>query len=226
MQLTMDHRSRSMEYTQDCDSVNNDQDFNGNTADTKSEERDSGTGLSSHSTSADPMSMDDSDEPASIGEELNSSSYHLDMDGELVPINKDELQDTCSDCEASRTYTVPTPVSFINNNANELVDPLQEINQVNIKEKKYPVLPSISKKSCTPRSLPSETSLDNELLEKCLVRELTKNQMDFSRERMEKEADFFADHRINTSKVKATPRTNPLPPIRPANASSPDKMGT
>lgn len=225
MPLTMDNCCRvppqSVEYCHECNTVYQDKDLNGNIQDMKSEEIDYGTGFSSHSTSADPMSMDDSDDPHSVNEELNSSSYHLDVNDDLVHINKDELmQDSFHDCEASRTYTVPTPIDF---NLTEVVDPLREFTQVSIMEKKYYVLPSITKTSGTPYSTRSENSVDNEPLEKSLLRELTKNQMDFSREKMEKEADFFADHRINTSTVKVTPRINPLPPIQPTNNRSPDE---
>lgn len=201
-------------------------DLNGNTKDlmSKCEDKEWDAGFFSHSTSADPMSVDESDDPNSLEEELNSSTYHTDLNGEMVPLNKDELLDTSSHfhpCEANLTYTVPTPV---NANLNELVDPLQELTQIHIKEKKYPVLPSITKSSCSPRSNTSKNSLNNELTDEfTLVRETTKNQMDFSRERMEKEADFFADHRVQSKKVKITPRIHPLPPIQPTSDPSPDK---
>jgi hypothetical protein len=225
MPLTMDNSCsvalQSTEFCHDCDTGYPDEDLNGNIQDVKSEETDSVAGLSSHSNSADPMSMDDSDDPNSINDELNSSSYHLNVNDDLGPINKDELMEgSFHDCEMSRTYTVPTP---IDRNLTEVVDPLREFTQVNIMEKKYYVLPSITKKSSTPYSTRSENSVDNESLEKSLMRELTKNQMDFSREKMEKEADFFADHRINTSTVKVTPRVNPLPPIQKTNDRSPNE---
>ena len=212
------------EKCHDCESVPQDPDLNGNTKElvAKSEDKDWDAGFFSHSTSADPMSMDESDEPNSLEEELNSSTYHTGINGELVPMNKDELRENSTvEREVNLTYTVPTPVSF---NINELVDPLQELTQIQIKEKKYPVLPSIMKTSCSPKSNTSKTSLMDELRDEfCLVRETTKNQMDFSREKMEKEADFFADHRVQSKKVKITPRINPLPPIQPTNDLSPDK---
>lgn len=208
----------------DSDSVPCTPDLNGNTKGlvSKCEDKEWDAGFFSHSTSADPMSLDESDDPNSLEEELNSSTYHTDLNGELVPLNKDELLETSShNCEANLTYTVPTPV---NANLNELVDPLQELTQIHIKEKKYPVLPSINKTSSSPRSNTSKNSLNNELTDEfSLVRESTKNQMDFSRERMEKEADFFADHRVQSKKVKITPRIHPLPPIQPTSDSPSDK---
>ena len=66
-----------------------------------------------------------------------------------------------------------------------------------IAQKKYPVLPSIGK--ALEESKPEEDEEEDE-------EDPTLNQLDYTREKMETEADFFADYRVNTSVVKPTPR--------------------
>lgn len=107
--------------------------------------------------------------------------------------------DSPGDSPRSRNLAAPTPINL---NFQDLVQPLEDYSQVqkNITERKYPILPSINKSF--------------EGGPEVLRRESTCNQLDYTREKMENEADFFSEYRVNTSLVKATPRQNPLPPIR------------
>lgn len=95
---------------------------------------------------------------------------------------------------------VPTPIQLgIKDILGEDKEQIQDIAQ-----KKYPVLPSIGK--ALEESKPEDDVEEDE-------DDPTLNQLDYTRERMETEADFFADYRVNTSVVKPTPRNVPLPPI-------------
>ncbi|KAK3083921.1 hypothetical protein FSP39_005398 [Pinctada imbricata] len=178
--------------------------FHGNDA---TDSADGMTATSSNSTNPDPMSID-SDEQHSGGEELDCSTSH-------IPLNKnlsDLMTYECASPELPSSRVVPTPVSH----TNELTVPIEDFTntQEHIKERKYPVLPSIGQRSKTLlSSCGSEHTDIND-------NSSTINQLDFTRERMEVEADFFADYRINTSKVKVTPRQNPLPPIRQTSSLS------
>ena len=90
---------------------------------------------------------------------------------------------------------VPTPIELgiLSDDSDQTQD---------IKQRKYPVLPSIGRAFDDQQSQ-GDVSDDDPTI----------NQLDYTREKMETEADFFADYRVNTSVVKPTPRTAPLPPI-------------
>ncbi|KAH3886543.1 uncharacterized protein LOC127842806 [Dreissena polymorpha] len=78
-----------------------------------------------------------------------------------------------------------------------------------IREKKYTVLPSINK------TVRSDTGSSRSRYSAGQASNLSmNNQLDFSRDKIEEDADFFADFRVNTSNIKPTPRQDPLPPIK------------
>ena len=204
--------------------------FHGNDA---TDSGDTQTATSSNCTTADPMSID-SDEQNSEGEELDSSTTHVPIDNDLPEVVydnnlpevvADDLPEVAIDndleCDSydfgtpdhASSRVVPTPVNV---NLNEIVVPIEDFTntQEHIKERKYPVLPSIGQRSRTMLSSSDSESNDTN------DNSSTINQLDFTREKMEVEADFFADYRINTSKVKVTPRQNPLPPIRQTSSVS------
>ncbi|XP_021361437.1 uncharacterized protein LOC110455575 [Mizuhopecten yessoensis] len=139
------------------------------------------------------------DEKSSVSSEELSNTFshlpinHIDNDNNRIPF-----------IDTSRQTSVPTPVNL---NLRDIIEPLEEWSRVQsgIQERKYPVLPKIGKK----KNKSKESGRDNKQFEM-----VNYNQLDYTREKMENEADFFSDYRINTSCVKETPRQNPLPPIR------------
>lgn len=137
-------------------------------------------------------------EHCDVGDEDDNS----DDDGELdcytshIPLNNEtEFLGESPVTNARVGVPAPTPIELgiLSDDSDHTQD---------IKQKKYPVLPSIG------RTFDDQQSQDEYSDE-----DPTINQLDFTRERMETEADFFADYRVNTSVVKPTPRTAPLPPI-------------
>ncbi|XP_033748064.1 uncharacterized protein LOC117333051 [Pecten maximus] len=133
--------------------------------------------------------MDDKSSVSSL-ELSNMPINHIDNDNNIIPI-----------LDTSRQMAVPTPVNL---NLRDIIEPLDEWSRVQsgIRERKYPVLPKIGK-------MKKESGHDKQNFDM-----VNYNQLDYTREKMENEADFFSDYRINTSRVKETPRQNPLPPIR------------
>lgn len=77
-----------------------------------------------------------------------------------------------------------------------------------IREKKYTVLPSInhSGKTEDKHAISNTTGISYSIS--------LSNQLDLFRDKTEQNAELFADYHVNTSKVKATPRQKPLPPIK------------
>lgn len=145
--------------------------------------------------------------------ELNSSSRFYDANHQMASIGEQEniyrdMQDPYSFKTSPRSmnYSIKTPPTSMS--IGDLMEPLEDWNTKDtIKEKKYAVLPSIGK-SPSPTKTDSHNSNNSKLSHYSYS-----NQLDYGRDRMEQEADFFADFRINTSEVHATPRQNPLPPI-------------
>ena len=134
--------------------------------------------------------------------ELISSSSYIDASNHMTSIGEHEhiLQ------EMERAYSIKTPPT--NMLIHDLMEPLEDWpGGDTIKEKKYTVLPSINKPT------PSPTKSDVTLSSLTSTQYSVGNQLDYGRDRMEQEADFFADYRINSSVIHATPRQNPLPPI-------------
>lgn len=129
--------------------------------------------------------------------ELESSSFHVPVNGNI----NDILFDNNSKQDMMRNLNLTTPVNL---NIKDLMQPLEDWGKIKsgIRERKYPVLPSIGP--------PSQTNSPRLGLE----RSDTLNQLDYTREKIEGHADFFADFRVNTCVAKITPRHNPLPPIR------------
>lgn len=170
------------------------------------------------SSSRDEPSPDLMGETTDSNIELHTGSHEFDNDDrssvssvELVntfsnmPINhvdndNDIIDDNVSITDAPRYMAVPTPVNL---NMRDIIEPLEEWSRVqgNIRERKYPVLPKIGKRS-------KESSKRKKQFEA-----VNYNQLDYTRDKMETEADFFSDYRLNTSCVKETPKHNPLPPI-------------
>lgn len=144
-------------------------------------------------------------------QELNSSSRYYDASHQMTSIGEQENLFE----QMERAYSIKTPP--INMHMRDLIEPLEDWNNVeSIKEKKYPVLPSIGKQPSSPAK--SDVTLNNSLSSH-LSHNSYSNQLDYGRDKMEQEADFFADYRINTSLVQATPRQNPLPPIESRKSS-------
>ena len=152
--------------------------------------------------------------------ELNSSSRFYDANLQMASIGEQEniYRDTertypqdpylINTSPRNMNYSIATPPTSMS--IRDLMEPLEDWNaKDSIKEKKYAVLPSIGK---TPSpTKPDATSHNSN--NSGLSNYSYSNQLDYGRDRMEQEADFFADFRINTSEVHATPRQNPLPPI-------------
>lgn len=133
----------------------------------------------------------DDDDDIDNYSELECYSSHMPID------NNNEIIGESPYSNEHFGAPVPTPIQLgIKDILNYDMDDIQEI-----KQKKYPVLPSIGK----PFHDPKQEEVDDD--------DPTINQLDFTREHIENEADFFADYRVNTSVVKPTPRTVPLPPI-------------
>ncbi|KAK3589798.1 hypothetical protein CHS0354_015801 [Potamilus streckersoni] len=129
--------------------------------------------------------------------ELKSMSQHVPIDDSI---------ENLFDNQASNIIT-PKDLNF-----HDLMEPLERLASPHhvILERKYPVLPSIGQKVPTIDGSDSQS-----------FRSSTLNQLDYTRDKIEQDADFFADYRLNTSIVKVTPRQNPLPPIKSSNTSSP-----
>ena len=144
--------------------------------------------------------------------ELNSSSRFYEGNLQMASIGEQENTYRGTDHQYSPTrnmsYSIKTPPTSMS--IRDLMEPLEDWNAKDaIKEKKYAVLPSIGK---TPSPVKSDANLHNSNNSESANYSYS-NQLDYGRDRMEQEADFFADFRINTSEVHATPRQNPLPPI-------------
>ena len=154
--------------------------------------------------------------------ELDSSSRFYDANRQMVSIGEQENIYK----EMEHAYSIKTPATNMNYSiktpptsmsVRDLMEPLEDWNaKGTIKEKKYAVLPSIGKR--TPSPTKTDTTLHNSNDSK-LSNYSYSNQLDYGRDKMEQEADFFADFRINTSQVQATPRQNPLPPIESIKSS-------
>lgn len=132
--------------------------------------------------------------------ELNSTSAHIKLNHET----KFMFDNAYSNRESEGGLFVQTPPQDLH--IRDLMIPLNEWgSHETIREKKYTVLPSISK---SPGS-DTESYKYTEASET-----LANNQLDFTRDKIEQDADFFADFRVNTSHIKPTPRQDPLPPIK------------
>ena len=131
--------------------------------------------------------------------ELISSSSHIALNEDF----KFMMDNAYANYEGNGMYSIKTPPS--NMHIGDLMTPLEEWGSNSIREKKYTVLPSIK----SPQS-DNNSSIHRRLS----IGSSQNNQLDFTRDKIEKEADFFADFRVNTSRVKPTPRQEPLPPIR------------
>lgn len=138
--------------------------------------------------------------------ELQNSGKYYDANHKVMSFGEQETLFNTME----RAYSIKTPPT--NMNIHDLTEPPLDdwnSNEV-IKEKKYAVLPSIGKQ--TPSPTKSDVILHNPV-DSLSSHYSYSNQLDYGRSRMEQEADFFADFRVNTSVVQATPRQNPLPPI-------------
>lgn len=92
-------------------------------------------------------------------------------------------------------FSTPADLQFL-----DITRPLDHLTDLH--ERKYAVLPSIGGIK--------NLHHDEENL-------MHLNQLDYTRDHIEEEADFFSDYRTNTSLVKMTPKNNPLPPIKQGN---------
>lgn len=121
------------------------------------------------------------------------------------------IENAYANKESEDGFTVKTPPQ--NMQIRDLVNTLDEWDSKEaIREKKYTVLPSINPTGKTDNgviscSIGASSSFS------------VNNQLDFFRDKIEQDADFFVDYRVNTSKVKPTPRQQPLPPIKPTHSS-------
>lgn len=148
-----------------------------------------------------PLNSDEDEQDEMDDDSCASSSSELSNSVINMPINHiDSDNNRVPNLDTSRQMAVPTPVNL---NLRDIMEPLDEWSRVQsgIRERKYPVLPKIGK-------------MKKESGKKQNYDMVNYNQLDYTREKMENEADFFSDYRINTSRVKETPRQNPLPPIR------------
>ncbi|XP_045171801.1 uncharacterized protein LOC123533899 [Mercenaria mercenaria] len=138
--------------------------------------------------------------------ELKSTSCHIALTGDI----KFMLDNAYANYESEGGFTVKTPPQ--NMQIKDLMIPLDEWNNKDtVQEKKYTVLPSIKHKTSNSSSDDTESVANSNRTSSGFS---FNNQLDFFRDRIEQDADFFADFRVNTSKVKATPRQDPLPPIK------------
>ncbi|XP_060587378.1 uncharacterized protein DDB_G0283697-like [Ruditapes philippinarum] len=138
--------------------------------------------------------------------ELKSTSSHIALTGEV----KFMLDNAYANYESEGGFNVKTPPT--NMQIKDLMIPLDEWNnKETIQEKKYTVLPSIKHRTSNTSSEDTESATYSQRNSSGFS---FNNQLDFFRDKIEEDADFFADFRVNTSKVKATPRQDPLPPIK------------
>lgn len=160
--------------------------------------------MRAHESSLSPHNTFFSDSNNNQGE-LKSTSSHIELTGDV----KFMLDNAYTNSESEGGFTVKTPPK--NMQIKDLIIPLDDWNQKEtIREKKYAVLPSIQhKQSASPEDSESVT-FSNRISSGYSIN----NQLDFFRDKIEEEADFFADFRVNTSTVKPTPRQDPLPPIK------------
>lgn len=143
-------------------------------------------------------------------EELQSTSSHLELTGDV----KFMLDNAYANIESDGGFSVRTPPQ--NMQIRDLIIPLDDWNnnKETIREKKYTVLPSIRNKRSTSSEETENIALSNRSSSGYSVN----NQLDFFRDKIEEDADFFADFRVNTTKVAPTPRQDPLPPIQQRTA--------
>lgn len=88
----------------------------------KCEDKEWDVGFFSYFIFADFMSMDESDDLNSLEEEFNLLIYYMDLNGEMVLLNKDEFFDIFFYfyfCEVNLIYIV---LILVNVNLNEFVD--------------------------------------------------------------------------------------------------------
>jgi hypothetical protein len=139
-------------------------------------------------------------EHCDVGDDEDISDDELDCYSTHLPLgNQNEMDGESPFSNERFGAPVPTPNQLgIKDILSEDGDQVQDI-----KQKKYPVLPSIGR---TYEGSTEEDDIEDD-------DDPTLNQLDYTREKMETEADFFADYRVNTSVVKPTPRNAPLPPI-------------
>ena len=140
--------------------------------------------------------QDESTELVSSSCYIDASHHHMTSIGEHENLFN----------QMERAYSIKTPPT--NMHIHDLMEPLDDWPGVEtIKEKKYAVLPSINKQTPSPTKSDVTLSAISQSPSHCSY----SNQFDYGRDRMEQEADFFADYRINSSVIHATPRQNPLP---------------
>lgn len=140
------------------------------------------------------------------GVELVSTSSHIELNGGMKCMLDNAYANSAGE---SGLKTPPRNLQI-----KDLMIPLDDWGTKDhaIREKKYTVLPSIHS---TPTSDGERTDFNTARHSISSSFSMnTGNQLDFFRDKIEQEADFFADFRVNTSKVKATPRQDPLPPIK------------
>lgn len=146
--------------------------------------------------------------------ELKSTSCHIELTGDV----KFMLDNAYANHESEGDFTVKTPPK--NMQIKDIMIPLDDWNNKDtIQEKKYTVLPSIQHK----KSVSSEDSESVTFSNRNSSGFSINNQLDFFRDKIEQDADFFADFRVNTSTVKPTPRQDPLPPIKHATKDNKHK---
>lgn len=146
--------------------------------------------------------------------ELISTSSHIELNGDM----KFMLDNAYANYHSEGGLSVRTPPR--NLQIKDLMIPLDDWGSKEhgmIREKKYTVLPSIHS-TPTPDG---QGSVFNTARDSVSTTVSINNQLDFFRDKIEQEADFFADFRVNTSKVKVTPRQDPLPPIK---HGTPDRL--
>jgi len=147
---------------------------------------------------------EDSAVDVSNNDELVSTSSHIELNGEMKLMLENEYQLL----EGGRSVKTPPR----NMQIKDLIVPLDDwgSKDATIREKKFAVLPSIHS---TPTSDRAEKELNTARTSISSTVSIN-NQLDFFRDKIEQEADFFADFRVNTSNVKVTPRQDILPPIK------------
>ncbi|WAR01382.1 hypothetical protein MAR_007940 [Mya arenaria] len=138
--------------------------------------------------------------------ELASTSSHIELNGDV----KFMFDSVYYNQEPEGGFSIKTPPQ--NMQMKDIMSSLDDWGKEKdvIREKKYAVLPSIHKSSSSGTYRNNSPTSVGGLSSTVSVN----NQLDFSRDRMEDDADFFADFRVNTSNIKPTPRQDPLPPIQ------------
>ena len=142
--------------------------------------------------------------------ELQSTSAHIELTGEV----KFMFDSAYQNMEQAASFGARTPPKHMQ--IKDLVRSLDDWGSNDtIQEKKYAVLPSIHRNSQPENYSSGRHSTGNS------SNVSINNQLDFYRDKIEEDADFFADFRVNTSTVKPTPRQDPLPPIKNGDLAVP-----